>query len=73
MYQLVVLLLFNKSSSWTIEQMEDETKMRRDLLIRTISGLLQSRLLICSRMKEDLTEVDIDLEDTIEISTDFHK
>ena len=73
MYQLVVLLLFNKSHRWTIEQIEGETKMQRDLLIRTISSLLQSRLLTCSRMKKDVTEIDIDSKDNIEISTDFHR
>ena len=73
MYQMAVLLLFNKSHRWTVQEMEDETKIQREVLICTISSLLQSRLLTCLRMTEDSAKIDIDSNDNIELSADFHK
>ena len=70
---MAVLLLFNKSHRWTVQEMEDETKIQREVLICTISSLLQSRLLTCLRMTEDSAKVDIYSNDNIELSADFHK
>jgi hypothetical protein len=73
MYQMIVLLLFNKSPNWTVQQIEDETEIQKEFLLQTIYSLLTSRLLTCSRINEDFIETDINLNDSIQLSSDFTK
>ncbi len=73
MYQMIVLLLFNKLPNWTVQQIEDETEIQKEFLLQTIYSLLTSRLLTCSRINEDFIETDINLNDSIQISSDFTK
>lgn len=74
MYQMIILLLFNKSSSWTVEQIENETEITGELLIKTILSLLENRLLTCPRINnKDFTKINIDSNDIIQISNDFQK
>ncbi|CAF2488809.1 unnamed protein product [Rotaria sp. Silwood2] len=75
-YQMVVLLLFNKLSSWTVEQMQDETQIKVDLFLQVLCGLLKSKLITCSEINddeldEDLKETDIKMNYNIQISDDF--
>ncbi|CAF0844139.1 unnamed protein product [Adineta steineri] len=75
-YQMVVLLLFNKLLTWTVERLQDETQIKLELLLQILLGLLKSKLLICTDINED--ELDEDFKDTdikttysIRLATDF--
>lgn len=75
---MVILLLFNKISNWTVEQIQDETQIKSELLIQVLCGLLKSKLLICTEINEDeldedLKETDIKLNYSIRIATDFKR
>ncbi|CAF3919098.1 unnamed protein product [Rotaria sordida] len=41
-YEIVILLLFNKRSSWTVEQMQDETQINVNLFLQILYNLLKS-------------------------------
>ena len=75
---MVILLLFNKFSNWTIERLQDETQIKTDLFLQIICGLLKSRLIICSEISEDqveddLKETDIKMHYMIKIAEDFKR
>ncbi|CAF4837528.1 unnamed protein product [Rotaria sp. Silwood1] len=75
-YQMVVLLLFNKFSSWTIERMQDETQIKVDLFLQVLCGLLKSKLIACAEINddefdEDLKETDIKMNYNIQLADDF--
>ncbi|CAF3045733.1 unnamed protein product [Rotaria socialis] len=75
-YQMVVLLLFNKVLTWTVERLQDETQIKSELLLQVILGLLKSKLLICTdinddEIDEDFKESDIKTHYSIRLSTDF--
>jgi hypothetical protein len=50
---MVVLLLFNKVLTWTVERIQDETQIKLELLLQILSGLLKSKLLVCTDINED--------------------
>jgi len=71
-----VLLLYNKSSDWTVERIQDETQIKTELLLQVLCGLLKSKLLICTDISdedldEELKESDIKMSHTIQLSNDF--
>ncbi|CAF3082797.1 unnamed protein product [Rotaria socialis] len=75
-YQMVVLLLFNKSASWTVERMQDETQIKIDLFLQVLCGLLKSKLIICPEINDDeideeLKETDIKMHHNILVAEDF--
>ncbi|CAF2046218.1 unnamed protein product [Rotaria magnacalcarata] len=75
-YQMVVLLLFNKSASWTVERMQDETQIKSDLFLQVLCGLLKSKLIICpeindDEVEEELKETDIKMHHNILVAEDF--
>lgn len=75
-YQMVVLLLFNKSASWNIQQMQDETQIKEDLFLQVLCVLLKSKLIVCpeineEELEEDLKESDIKMNYSIRIADDF--
>jgi len=72
-YQMVVLLLFNKSLSWTVEQIQDETQIKSELLIQILCSLLQSKILLCAEINEDSKEIDIRMNYTIKLANDFKR
>ncbi|CAF4186424.1 unnamed protein product [Rotaria sordida] len=49
-YQMVVLLLFNKFTSWTVKRMQDETQIKVDLFLQVLCGLLKNKLLKCAKI-----------------------
>lgn len=59
---MVLLLLFNKVSTWTVERIQDETQIKLELLVQVLLGLLKSKLLFCPDIHED--ELDEDIKDT---------
>jgi hypothetical protein len=73
---MVVLLSFNKLPSWTVESLQKETQIETDLFLQVLCGLLESKLLICSKnngdkFEEDLKETDVKTDYIIQISDDF--
>jgi hypothetical protein len=77
-YQMIVLLLFNKSSSWTVQRMQDSTQIATELLLEVFHSLLRSKLLTCSEInkdeiEEELNESDIKLDYTIKINDSFER
>jgi hypothetical protein len=76
-YQMVVLLLFNKLQSWTVQQMQDETKIKADLLLQILCDLLKAKLLICSEINKDkrggLKSTGIKMDSVIELNDSFKR
>ena len=75
---MVVLLLFNKSASWIIQQMHDETQIKEDLFLQVLCVLLKSKVIVCPEineedLEEDLKETDIKMNYTIRVAHDFKK
>lgn len=73
---MVVLLLFNRAVTWTVERLQDETEIKLELLLQILLGLLKSRLLACAEIHED--ELDEDVKEThikahysMRLATDF--
>lgn len=75
---MVVLLLFNKLPSWSVEQMQDETQIKADLLYQVLGVLLKSKLLLCKEINEedlddDFKETDIKPNYIIQIADEFKR
>lgn len=75
---MIILLLFNKSSSWTVERMQDETQIKIDLFLQVLCALLKSKLITCSEINEDeldedFKETDIKMSYIIQIAEDFKR
>lgn len=75
---MVILLLFNKVSTWTVERLQDETQIKLELLFQVLLGLLKSKLLFSPDIHED--EFDDDIKDTdikpnysIRLASDFKR
>jgi hypothetical protein len=74
MYQMIVLILFNKSLKWTIEQIANETQIKIDLLIQILNSLIKSNLLLCTQLNnEELKENDLHMKYIIELATDYKR
>ena len=77
-YQMVILLLFNKVLTWTVERIQDETQIDLELLRQILVGLLKIKLLICSNihedeLNEDFKDTDIKTHYSIRLATDFKR
>ncbi|CAF4974692.1 unnamed protein product, partial [Rotaria sp. Silwood1] len=75
-YQMVILLLFNKFPSCTVKQIQDETKIRPDLLFHILGVLLKSNLIKCLNINnntfdEDFNESDIKMAYIMQINENF--
>jgi hypothetical protein len=75
---MVILLLFNKVLTWTVERLQDETQIKLELLLQVLLGLLKSKLLMCTdinedELDEDLKETDIKTNYSIRLATDFKR
>ena len=75
---MVVLLLFNKLPSWTVERMQDETQIKADLFLQVLCGLLKSKLITCpelneEELEEDLKETDVKMSYNIQIADEFKR
>jgi len=75
---MVILLLFNKVLTWTVERLQDETQIKLELLLQVLFGLLKSKLLVCTdihedELDEDLKETDIKTNYSIRLATDFKR
>ena len=75
---MVILLLFNKVFSWTVEQIQDETQIKSELLLQILFGLLKSKILVCTNINEDeinedFKETDIKTNYSIRLSMEFRR
>ncbi|CAF3140963.1 unnamed protein product, partial [Rotaria sp. Silwood2] len=76
-YEMVILLLFNKRPSWTVERMQDETQIDVHLFWQVLCNLLKSKLITCpeinnNELEEDLNEKnDIKMNYNIQIANNF--
>jgi cullin 1 len=68
MYQMLILLLFNNSFELTIEQVQNETQIKIDLLLQILNILFKSKILICT---ESIDQVHPDMNSIIKLSNDF--
>jgi hypothetical protein len=74
MYQMIILLLFNQSLQWTVEQISHETQMKMGLLIQILNSLIKSKLLLCTQINnEDLQENNLHIKYPIQLATDYQK
>ncbi len=74
MYQMVVLLLFNRSIQWTVEQIQSETQINIELLIKILNNLIKSKLLLCAQLNgEDLKQHDFYLNFIVQLADDFKR
>jgi len=65
---MIILLLFNESTEWTIKQIENKIQSNFKLLLANFHNLLKFKILICDK------EIDnIDENSTLRISEDFRK
>ncbi|CAF1366922.1 unnamed protein product [Rotaria sp. Silwood1] len=78
-YEMIILLLFNEHSSWTVERMQDETQIDIHLFLQILcNNLLKSKLITCSdindnKLEEDLNENNIKTNYNIQIANDFKR
>lgn len=75
---MVVLLLFNKLSAWTVERMQDATQIKVELFLQVLAGLLKSKVIVCpeineDELDEDFKETDIKMTYNIQIAEDFRR
>jgi cullin 1 len=75
---MVILLLFNRDSTWTIEQIQDETQIKSELLLQVVFGLLKTKLLVCTdinenELSEELKAAKIKTSYSIQLAPDFKR
>ncbi|CAF0852901.1 unnamed protein product [Didymodactylos carnosus] len=79
MYQLAVLLLFNKAEEYTVENLVDETLIKEELLLQVLCSLLKQKIITCTNLGGDnmnsneLTEKDLKNEYTLHLALDYKK
>jgi len=54
-FQMAVLLQFNDSETWTMQQLEEITQMKNELLLQVIQILLKTKLIVCDDDENSLT------------------
>ncbi len=62
---MAVLLLFNESTEWTVEQIQNKIQLNLGLLLTSFHHLVKSKILIC--------DTEIDGNSTLRLSEDFRK
>jgi hypothetical protein len=62
---MTILLLFNESIEWTVEQIQNKTKLDLELLLESFHNLLEFNILISDK--------EIDKNSTLRLSENFQK
>ncbi|CAF1332483.1 unnamed protein product [Rotaria sp. Silwood1] len=71
-YEMVILLLYNNSLEWTIEQIYKKTHIKTDILMEILYILIKSDLLTCLQIrKEDLKEKNLQMGHMIRLNDNF--
>jgi cullin 1 len=71
---MAVLLLYNDSLEWTVEQIQDKTQIKIELLLSVLISLFQSKLLTCNELNEEnVTEINIKMNSIIKLSSNFKR
>ena len=74
MYQMTVLLLFNRSLLWTVEQIQDETQIEIELLRKVLRSLLNCQLLTCASLNnKEFEGSNIEMNHTIQLASKFER
>lgn len=68
MYHMIILLLFNHSLEYTVQQIHDQTQIQLTLLSPILNTLIQGKVLICTEL---IDPTNVDIKSTIRLSTDF--
>ncbi|KXJ28342.1 cullin-1 isoform X2 [Exaiptasia diaphana] len=58
-FQMGVLLMFNTADSYTVEQIQEQTQLKKENLMPILGILLKSKLLLCDSV-EDASELQMD-------------
>lgn len=53
-FQMAVLLQFNLSESWSVQQLSESTQIRMDFLLQVLQILLKAKLLHCEEHESDI-------------------
>jgi hypothetical protein len=72
---MVVLLLFNKVLTLTIQQIQVQTQIKIDILFQVIFSLLKSKILICDNTNElgNSNDVERKINYSIRLGTHFER
>jgi hypothetical protein len=71
---MTVLLLFNKQTTWLVEQIQDATQIKNEVLFQVLCTLVKMKLLTCTEINVDeLKESDIKPNYHINLVEDFKK
>ncbi|CAF1175239.1 unnamed protein product [Didymodactylos carnosus] len=75
-YQMVILLLFNKSTEYIVEKIQDETQIKLDTLLPVLWLLLKLKVLECpsitdEELEEEYKESEIKMDLVIKLSSGY--
>ncbi len=74
MYQMIILLMFNKAPNWTVKGMLDETRIEPELLFEVLYDLLKRKLLVCAEINKDkFRKTDIEMHYIIEVADNYKR
>ncbi|XP_053696563.1 cullin-1-like [Sabethes cyaneus] len=65
-FQMAVLLQFNEQTTWTVQQLGENTTIKHDTLVQVLQLLLKAKLLTCSD-----GETDLQPGSCVELNTEF--
>jgi cullin 1 len=71
-YQMSILFLFNQKPIWTVEQIQDQTQISKDIFLQVLDSLLKAKLLICEEIN-GTDESDIQMNYKIKLVDNFKR
>lgn len=69
---MIVLLLFNQQTSWTVEEIRDRTQIQENLLSPVLASLLEIQLLVSDQIQE-INEKPIPLVYPMKLANQFKR
>lgn len=72
---MLILLLFNQSLQWTVEQIREATQIDSELLIKILYSFFQNKLCTFSQSNDELNleEKDITLSTSVHLADQYQK